>query len=64
MSKALDFDTFCNNLHQVYLLEVGRTQSPVDHEIFFIVCHVGIHVSLSSMTIFFGTLRASPFSVK
>jgi hypothetical protein len=51
------------NLHWAYLLEVGMTQIPTNHETFFILCHVGINVDFSSMIIFLA-FKASPPSVR
>jgi hypothetical protein len=41
--------TWCWNLCQVYLLEVGLMQILVGRETLFKACHVGTHVDLSSM---------------
>ena len=42
------------DLRHAYLLEVGLTQIPANHEIISIVYHVRVHVDYSSMVISLG----------
>jgi hypothetical protein len=59
LSKSRTTNMVCWNLRQAYLLKADLMQSSTNNETLFIVCHVGIHVDLSSMIISLGPFVGS-----
>ena len=44
-------DMIYQKLHHAYVLEMAMAHIPIDHEIWYVACHVGVHVDFSSTII-------------